>query len=339
MLVMERRQWNRAVCFILIGAVIFWLYSLSVVNDKASYTRFMIKEMYKEEQIDVLFLGASHVYRGIDPEYIDQSLGVRSYNAGSSNQRPEDSYYLLKEILNETEVKTIVYDINYVMFQQHLNDPTIRTHILLDYFKPSMNKVLYAEDVLKNPIYSNTVVSNVIRYKEGWKMPRQMLVNLSMHLTDNRYKTLDYSYAERETEKYAGRGFVYSYPIMDSELADSVPWEEETISWRQVEYLDRIVSLCEERGVALQFISIPVYENYLRQEPRYQEIYEFFQKKADEAGITYVDFNLDENCTVKTEKQYYQDASHLNGKGAGEFSRYLCKKYMENRKEKLEKKQ
>lgn len=103
-----------------------------------------------------------------------------------------------------------------------------------------------------------------------------------------------------------------------------IPWDESTINWEQVNYLDKIIDLCRERGVNLYFISIPVYSGHLVKEARYNEIHNFFTQKARNEGITYIDFNLDEECSLKSDSSMYMDASHLNGKGAEAFSEYLC---------------
>ena len=69
--------------FISLAICIAGFLSMGFVNDKASYTRLMLNEMYDEEHIDMLFLGASHVYRGIDPECVEEKLNLSVYNAGS----------------------------------------------------------------------------------------------------------------------------------------------------------------------------------------------------------------------------------------------------------------
>lgn len=321
---MRIKELVRAAVFISLAVCIAGFLSMGFVNDKASYTRLMINEMYNEEHIDLLFLGASHVYRGIVPECVEEKLNLSVYNAGSSNQFPEDSFFLLKEILNRKKTVSVVYDINYAMFQNYPEDSSIRTHILLDYFKPGWNKADYALNVLENPFYASLCYSNFMRFKETWKKPRQVAENLYTHLFDRRYKCLDYGYADKDIERYAGKGFVYSYQEMKENNYAFIPWDESTINWEQVNYLDKIIDLCRERGVNLYFISIPVYSGHLVKEPRYNEIHNFFTQKARNEGITYIDFNLDEECSLKSDSSMYMDASHLNGKGAEAFSEYLC---------------
>ena len=46
-----------------------------------------MNEMYdSKENIDIVFIGSSHVYRSYDPKLANRILGLRTYNVGSSGQ-------------------------------------------------------------------------------------------------------------------------------------------------------------------------------------------------------------------------------------------------------------
>lgn len=304
--------------------VILKLLSFGFTNDKNSYTRISIYELEKEDKITYLWLGASRVYRGIDPKILDSSLNAITFNAGSSSQRPEDSYFLLKEILKHHQVEKVVYDINYVMFQNYPGDSTIRTHILLDYMPFGINKLLYAYKVLERPEYGITTISNIVRYKEAWKNSRQVLQNIKMHLLDQSYKECEYPAAYSDSEWYAGKGFVYSNQVYESGDYVQVPWNKEDLYPLQLEYLQKMVYLCKKYDCDLLLISLPVYPGYLEREPGYQDIYDFFHDFGKRNGIDYVDLNQISMRELGLTKESFQDEMHLNGKGAERISRYLA---------------
>ena len=70
----------------------------ALVNDTNEWSRAMFHDFYtREENIDTLFLGSSHVYCGINPEVITQKTGESAFNMATPAQPLNGSYYLLKE--------------------------------------------------------------------------------------------------------------------------------------------------------------------------------------------------------------------------------------------------
>lgn len=59
-------------------------------------------------RLDVLFLGSSHSYRGIDPRKFD---GLKTFNLGSSSQTPLQTEVLLNRYLDKMNPKMIVYEV------------------------------------------------------------------------------------------------------------------------------------------------------------------------------------------------------------------------------------
>lgn len=59
---------------------------------------------------DILFLGSSHAYRGLDPR-VFKKYGFTSFNLGSSSQTPINTKVLLHQYLDKIKPKMIVYEI------------------------------------------------------------------------------------------------------------------------------------------------------------------------------------------------------------------------------------
>lgn len=71
------------------------------------YTR--LNEVRKiNSDIDILFLGSSHAYRGFDPRNFP---GIKSFNLGSSQQTPIQTKVLLQRYLDKINTKTVVYEV------------------------------------------------------------------------------------------------------------------------------------------------------------------------------------------------------------------------------------
>lgn len=60
--------------------------------------------------VDVLFLGSSHAFRGFDPR-IFRKNGISSFNLGSASQTPIQTQYLLEEYLGQLRPKLVIYEV------------------------------------------------------------------------------------------------------------------------------------------------------------------------------------------------------------------------------------
>ncbi len=73
-----------------------------------TFTR--LSDVKHNENLDVLFLGSSHAYRGFDPR-IFKKYGLRTFNLGSSAQSPLQTKVLLKRYLSKLHPKIVVYEV------------------------------------------------------------------------------------------------------------------------------------------------------------------------------------------------------------------------------------
>ena len=106
-----------AALFVLLTAALLAAADFLLVDDVHSYSRVMLQELYADAgNIDTLFLGSSHCYRSVDPAQVDAALGTHSFNAGSSQQLPDGSYYMLKEAAAQNPLKTVYLE---MFYRQH----------------------------------------------------------------------------------------------------------------------------------------------------------------------------------------------------------------------------
>ena len=108
-----------AALFVLLTAALLAAADFLLVDDVHSYSRVMLQEMYADAgNIDTLFLGSSHCYRSVDPAAVDAALGTHSFNAGSSQQLPDGSYYMLREAAAENDLKTVYLEMFYTGYNE-----------------------------------------------------------------------------------------------------------------------------------------------------------------------------------------------------------------------------
>jgi hypothetical protein len=72
------------------------------------YTR--VRELPNFKDVDVLFLGSSHAYRGFDTRLFE-AVGLKSFNLGSSSQTPIQTRLLLSRYLDQLNPKIVVYEV------------------------------------------------------------------------------------------------------------------------------------------------------------------------------------------------------------------------------------
>ena len=97
-----RESINKIVAIIFVGISFIGIWQLlryMIVDDTKSYTRLTLHEYYNQENIDVLFIGASLCYRSLDTQILDESLGMNTFNLGTSSQDMDASYYLIKDAI------------------------------------------------------------------------------------------------------------------------------------------------------------------------------------------------------------------------------------------------
>ena len=74
-----------------------------------------LKEADTTKNIDILFLGSSHSYRGFDTR-IFKEAGYRTFNLGTSSQTPLQTKLLLDTYLDDFNPKLVVYEVFYTTF-------------------------------------------------------------------------------------------------------------------------------------------------------------------------------------------------------------------------------
>ncbi len=74
-----------------------------------------LEEVKKIKNVDVLFLGSSHAYRGFDPRVFEE-YGFTSFNLGSSAQTPTQTKVLLQRYLDQLHPKIIVFEVSPTSF-------------------------------------------------------------------------------------------------------------------------------------------------------------------------------------------------------------------------------
>ena len=63
-----------------------------------SFIRYKLEDLKDEEDLDILFIGSSHCYRGFDTRIFEKA-GLKTFNLGASSQTPKEANLLLNKYL------------------------------------------------------------------------------------------------------------------------------------------------------------------------------------------------------------------------------------------------
>lgn len=311
----------KIILFVLLFLIVNRIFRFLIIDDKDSYTRIMFHEMYEQENIDVLFLGSSHCYRSVNLEIFDKEWGVNTFNAGTSSQQADGSYYLLREVGANNNIKRVYLEVYYDILRENENYrlPTA-SYIISDYMKPSLNRFEY----LWESGGSDHLVHGFILPRRNWNkfFDYSYLKDNIRNKLNKSY--LNYEYIDSGNEFYAGKGYVYSNDIIEQgnffANACYAPIQESSISSKNKEYLNKIIDYCNKREIELIFYSAPVPDFRLINVGNYDLYILQMQELIKDYNVTYYDFNLCKPEWLAMENIDFKDDHHLNGMGADKFS-------------------
>ncbi|RDY31707.1 hypothetical protein [Lachnotalea glycerini] len=314
-----KKRIMKVVVFFVVLEIIITIVNLLFWDNVHSYTRLMIKEMYQYEgNIDVVFLGASHVYRSYDTEIADGILQKNTFNAGSSSQDFCSSYYLLKEISQYHNVDTVYFDVGFIMGRQE-ETSKIAVNILSAYMKNGFNKI----SMMWNELGLEAVVDFFLPVRYGFKVN---FISLYKEKLSYDYKSGGYSYVTYDNEEYKGNGFVYSYLEADENTAFSgyIIDEEKPLSDMSLKYLMKMIEYCDKNGIKLVLVESPMPDATLEKTKGYQTYLNYIEQIAKENQIEFLNFNLAKNKLLTMGMKDYKDNNHLNGIGAKKYTEAFC---------------
>lgn len=251
-----------------------------------------IKDLSTVGDIDVLFLGSSHAYRGFDPR-IFKKQGIKSFNLGSSSQTPIQTEILVKRYLNSLDPELVILEVF----------PNVLTHdgveSALDLVANDKNDLLSLKMAfdLKHIIVFNTVIHGIIIDLLGWD---------------------DY-YAEplrKGNDTYIKGGYVEK-KISIFRSKKSYPLKSRKLLKNQKNTLERIIKRLKKLKIDVIIVQAPIT----------REHYDSFQDNAEidaylESLADYYNFNETLNLSSS---RYFYDSHHLNQKGVEIFNHALLK--------------
>lgn len=259
----------------------------------------------EKQNVDVLFLGTSHVINGVYPMELWNEYGIVSYNLAGHSTPIASSYWVLQNALDYTTPKVVVIDCLGIGNTMKVSDNFDYAHICFDAFPLSFTKVRAVNDLLEgNEEHSKwDLIFPLSQYHNRW----------------NQLTNADFN-VEYNSEKGAEMRVDLVTPLSFETIPTEQKILDNTIS---IEYLKRIINECEAKGieVLLTYLPFPAKAFYQEEANRLYDI-------AEECGVDYINFLATDIVDYQTD--CYDEDSHLNSSGARKVTRYLGQYIMEN---------
>lgn len=312
------------VCVVTTVMIMLFLHGLDYVfsNDTTSWSRIEMHELYGQEDIDSLFLGASHVYSGINPTIADTVWGQNTFNCSTSAQRIDTSYLLLKEANRVADIDTCYLEISVNGVTKGLEEGTLlEVCRVSDYMRPSWNKFSY----LLTAIQPQDLINAFCRARRNWKSVYSLS---TMRETVSQKWTAayrNYEYIKVEAGKYAGKGFVrFQEEFKNVGARVRQPIKENLVNEEFRYYFQKIAQYCQENSIKLVCFSAPLPEYTLESFGNYDVYYTQAKELCEENNVSFYDFNLTNPSILTMKDSDFRDSTHLNEVGAERFTRVLA---------------
>lgn len=296
-----------------------------ILDDTMTISRVMMHDLYTEEQnIDILFCGASHCQLGFDTEVTDAGFGQNTFNAGSSSQGLETTLALIKETAAHNDLKQVYVDLDYSIVTRSL--PNLESiYIVSDYMKLSSRKIEYLLNATSFEYYINSFMP--LHKGRGYITNPEGILNVIRKKLQPGY----FDYTEIDSS-YAGKGHIASRTV----IPNGSLWSQETpeernfaIPENQQKYLREIISFCRENNIQLTFVSVPVTDFHLAFITNYDEYVNTIKDFLSEYSVEYYDFNLCNREVLGIDQDcYFNDDNHLNEEGAKIFCKIFADFFM-----------
>ena len=215
----------------------------------------------KKNNVDIVLIGNSHLYSGINPKNLSNALGVNAFILASPGTNIADSYYCLEEALKVSNPKLIVVE-TYGLTA--FNPYELKEGALADQFKS-----FSARKNLSLKLKSTPRIFRSENYVYAWSNTirnHDFIFNDTTQLNKNFNKKK----AKKYKKLYLGRFVRFQKGIKENVLSkyDSLgaPVDGKNFEYNKYskKYLDKIVDLCNEKGVEVMFLTLPMYKKHVK---------------------------------------------------------------------------
>lgn len=260
-------------------------------------------KVLEKDTVDVVILGNSNAYRGINPMKIWMDCGITACLIGNSFISEPEAYYRAKSFLSKQSPKLLVLETDCLFDAANKFD--------------EQGNLIYEDKEIKEKGLGISAIKNKLDESE-----QEIFAAL-----DSKYPTVKFNYRWKQLtprellnvtnkQAFTSRGFLTSKNVCPFEYGDKYIDKEdkvkEPIDSLNLKYFYKIIDLCKEKNINLALVTIPSgYSWNMRKHNTVKAL-------AEENGLSYVDFNTRNDLipTFDWTKDTKDAGLHLNNSGA-----------------------
>lgn len=289
-----------SICFI-IATIAFVLNSYT---KRVSTSRESLYEYYNNippKTIDVLCVGSSHTYCGINPIVMFRDYGIAAFDLAAGFQPTWCSYYYIEEALKKQDPQCIILDIYTACFEPESFENTVQMNLNGMRLSYTKWKALTAYDC-----------------------DEKLDVFLEFPISHGNYSKISAKDYNINTERYLG----YYYSNNIAQLSDinsernmilSIA-DKSTISLKSEEWLIKIIESCRQKEVDLILVNAPI--------PNYNEDLQknvnYISDIADKYNVPFLDGCVNYNQIGIDYAEDSMDENHINYYGSVKYTKWIC---------------
>jgi hypothetical protein len=243
---------------------------------------------------ELLILGNSRTYRGLDPE----AFTYKAYNFSHDNDSFNQIYYKLKYLAaNKKDFDYVILGMDYFQFS-FISDT--RNYVYCDYLGQD-----YLDDF---------EINSPFRLKMDYQLSNINPKKLSSIDINKLFSTAsgNNEILLRENGQYIRPG--------KARKSDTIERDINRLDLQE-NYFKSILEFCRSREIPVVIVMLPVRENELKlyTESHIAEFRSFITTFTDNDKVFYLDYSTNKDYTLAD----YTDITHLNEKAANRFSKTL----------------
>lgn len=276
---------------ILISALVFKGSIIKNIKYKPGlygYFKTRAKEAESVKNINILFFGSSHSYRGFDTRIFEKN-GFSSFNFGSSSQTPIQTRLLIKRHIKRLDPDIVVIDVYPEIFKNDGVESAI-DFISNDYIGFDTFRMAAA---INNPLVYNSLIFGFFKQK----------LNFRKEVEDE---------PELKKDKYIPGGYVEKEVLFLKRVGKIFPHKKWEIKPNQKKAILEITEIIKKMGKTLVLVQVPVHENYYKSYLNIKDMDEFFSSLGN-----YYNFN---EISKTWGDEFFYDKDHLNKNGVAVFN-------------------
>ncbi len=311
----------KAILFILVLGICVLLVTMVVRRKDSSEKYADFFDQAKKGNIDVLFMGSSHVINGINPVNLYESYGYTSYNMGGHGSVMQATYWELIEALNYCQPKWVVVDA-YMLEKDYqyldvMYDNTSESERSSSIEQLHLNMDAWPLDKLKIAAISDLISDKDIR--------KEFLFDFIVyHSRWNELGKRDFAVLSGDDNSSKMFGAQMRYEVDKSATVYADPEPEQGLSTHTVgqEYLMKIIDECQRRGIGILVTYLPFCAT--------TEDKMAAKSAGDIAGMYEAPYINMLNADIIDIYTDLNDPGHLNALGAKKVTEYLGEWLYEN---------